>query len=530
MQERICSPPGKILGDFWRNLPKHLKITFFATFIAGVLTHGYVFSNFLLNHDGMSYFLPMVMGDTLRTLSSGRWFQDTALSLSGTIPVPWVIGLLSVFYLSLTATVVAACLELKRALYAVLVGVVLVTFPSAGVVFAYVHVADSIFLSVFLACLAAFVCKKFRFGFFFGAIILAFSLGIVQTYITMTAGLLVMMLILDILSKQERIQTLLLRSFKYLSCLVLGLVIYFLVLRYMLTTQGVTLSEYQGIDQMGQMPFYRYWALIQIAYQEFFSFFTAYTHDLPAVLVPISLPLILILVMLVLLVMSRPSNKDSIPQLILLLVLLALFPLAVTAIFIMGVHFIYLMLLYALSLVLVLMIALLDRLDISLQSMNLSVKKYIGVIACWISLATLVLIPYAHAVTLNGNYLQTDLVMRQTAHVSSTLTQRIRSFPGYVEGMPVVLVGYHTLGSTTAISQMQQHSPIFGFPTTEILIHWHSYQQFFEIFLGENMNLHFLRYNTTDGANFDTISALSIFPADGSMVIIDGALFIRMGH
>jgi len=531
MQERISSPPAKVLGDLWRRIPNNLKLTFFATFVAGVLVHGYMFANFLLNHDGMSYFLPMAAGDTLHTLTSGRWFQDTALALSGAIPMPWVIGLLSVFYLAITAAIIVACLELKRPLYSVLVGLLLVSFPATGVVFAYIQVADSIFLSVLLACFAPLLCKKFRFGVIFGALALALSLGIVQTYITMTAGLFIIMLILDILSKQESIKTLLLRGVKYISCLILGLAIYFVVLQYMLTTRGVTLTPYQGIDQMGQMPLYQYLELIGISYQEFFAFFTqppyGYLTDRFS-LIP-TLIFILIPVMLVLLVINHCRTKHSIPHLVLLGVLVALLPLAVNAIYIMGATFIYLMLLYALVLVFVLVVALLERLDISLQNMQSSVKKYVGVFVCWVSLAVLVFIPYDYFVVLNGNYLQTDLATRQTAHISSTLIQRVRAFPGYEDGMPVVLVGRHTAGSENVISQLHQHSPIFGFPTTNGLINWHSYHQFFEIFLGESINLHFLQDHGIREAHYEALSALTIFPADGSMMIADGMLFIRVG-
>ncbi|MCL2562564.1 MAG: glucosyltransferase domain-containing protein [Oscillospiraceae bacterium] len=529
MREYINSPPSKVLGDLRRRIPKNVKITFCATFIAGVLVHGYLFANFLLNHDGMSYFRQMAAGNTPHTLTSGRWFQGVAIALSGAIPVPWVIGFLSVFYLSLTAAIVVACLEVKRPLYSVLVGLILVTFPAAGVVFAYIQVADSVFLSVLLACFAVLLCKKFRFGFIFGAFSLALSLAIVQTYITLAAGLFVMMLILDILSKQESIKTLLLRGLKYVSCLVLGLAVYFSVLQYMLTTRGVTLSGYQGIDQMGQLPLYRYPRLIELAYQEFFGFFTQHSYGFLSTRLPFILPLILIPLIIVLLVINKRPNKRSIPHLILLAVLVALFPAAVNAIYIMGAHFVYLMLLYALALVFVLMAALSDRLDLSLQDMKSSVKKYIGIFVCWVSLAVLVFVPYNYFVVLNGNYLQTDLAIRQTTHVSSTLVQRVRAFPGYEDNMPVVLVGRHSAGSDAVISQLHEHSPMFGFPTTNGLINWHSYRQFFEIFLGEDINLQFLRDDTIRSEHYEALSELTIFPADGSMMIADGMLFIRVG-
>jgi len=543
-----------------RNIPGTIKITFVSTFIFGVLVHGYMLANFLINHDGLAYFA--YFADTFETnipdtLTSGRWFQDVAIAISGFAPMPWVIGLVSVFYLSVTACIIVACLEIKRAYCAALVGLILVTFPAAGVVFAYIQVADSILLSVLLACLSAYLSKKFRFGFLLGAIVLALSLGIVQTYITFTAGLFLIMLILDTLHKRESDKAILLRAVKYVSCLALGLILYVVVLQYMLATRDVVLTAYQGIDQMGRLPLRRYVRLTETAYREFFYFFLQHPYWFLTSRLQILnritfiLPLILSPAMLVWLAAKnwlsgegdqeegfRVKNRDwkrwlkrSMPRILLLGLFVILFPPAVNAIYIMGAHSVYLMLLYASSLVFVLVIALLDRLDVSLRDLKSSVKKYVGVFLCWVSLALLLFAPYNYFVLLNENYLRTDLTLRQTYHISSTLAERVRAFPGYVDGMTVVLAGHHSAGSDLIMYQLSRYNDMPGFPTTEQLINERSYHQFFPIFLGESLSLYLLQDDYVNRERFyEVISELEIFPAEGSMRIVEGALFIRMSE
>lgn len=551
MQNHLLSSPGQVLGDLWRNIPKTIKITFFSTFIFGVLVHGYMLANFIINYDGLSYFAyfsPEIPTNIPVTLTSGRWFQEIAILISGYIPMPWVTGLMSILYLSVTAGIIVACLEIKRSYCAVLIGLILVTFPAAGVVFAYIQVADSIFLSILLACLSAYLSKKFRFGFLLGAVALALSLGIVQTYITFTAGLFLIMLILDTLKAQEHYKTILLRGVKYFACLALGLATYFVVLQYMLYTRDAVLTAYQNIDQMGQAPLAQYPGLIRTAYREFFQFFSRHAYwFLPSTFRRVSriiflLPLVLIPTMMLLIASKNwkrakeyhiPAGRKQwakrfAPYALLLALFTLLFPLAVNAIYIMGAYFVYLMLLYASVLVFVLLISLLDRLDVSLQEFTSSIKKHFGSFVCWVSLALLVFTPYNYFVVLNGNYLQTDLVLRQAYHISSTLAARIRAFPGYVDGMAVVFVGQQVASSDIVLHQLTQDNNMVGFPTTNTFINWHTYNQFFHIFLGENINVYPHLNQALRDQHYEALSALTTFPAEGSMLIIGDVLFIRM--
>ncbi|MCL2827559.1 MAG: glucosyltransferase domain-containing protein [Oscillospiraceae bacterium] len=555
MRDSIFSSPGQALGGLWQNIPRTIKLTFAATFIFGLLVHGYMLANFLVNHDGISYFAyfsPSSPTNSPPTLSSGRWLQEIAILFTGYIPTPWVTGLMSVLYLSITASIIVACLEIKRTYCAILIGLILATFPAAGVVFAYIQVADSIFLSILLACLSAYLSRKFRFGVIFGAILLALSLGIVQTYITFTAGLFLIMLILDTLSKKESAKTILLRGIKYAACLALGLILYFVILWLTLRIRDVSLTAYQGIDQMGRISLTELPSQIRTAYREFFTFFTQHPYwFLSARLQRVSrliftLPLILIPAMMALIAAKnwsgakaqRESSKDrkrrmwhTMPYLCLLALFALLFPLAVNAIYIMGAHFIYLMLLYASVLVFVLLISLLDRLEVSLQGIQSSVKKHLGAFACWISLAVLLFAPYNYFVVLNGNYLQTDLALRQVYHISSTLAGRVRAFPGYEEGMPVVLVGHHSASSTMVMHQLSAHNAMVGFGTTNALINNpFAYTYFFHTFLGESLTLRFLRDEALREEHYEALSELAVFPAEGSMQVIDGMLFIRVSE
>ena len=165
-------PPGQALKKIWQIIPRNIKITFTATFIIGMLVHGYMLANFFLQHDALSNFLAFLHGISPgNTIRSGRWLQETAIASRGLISAPWLLGIISLFYLSITSCIVSLCLETKRIYSGIMIGVLLATFPTTETIFSYMYVADNAFLCALLACLSAFLCKKLRFGFIIGGII-----------------------------------------------------------------------------------------------------------------------------------------------------------------------------------------------------------------------------------------------------------------------------------------------------------------------------------------------------------------------
>ena len=75
---------------------------FLAALILGFCVHMYKFTNTLPRHDGVYNYY-----HTQNIIGSGRWFLMIACGISSFHDLPWLIGLLSVLYLAVSAVVVA---------------------------------------------------------------------------------------------------------------------------------------------------------------------------------------------------------------------------------------------------------------------------------------------------------------------------------------------------------------------------------------------------------------------------------------
>jgi len=533
--------PGNAFRKLWLLIPLVSKITFLSTFVVGFLVHGFLFSNLLLNnHDTLHFFT-----GAPNFIVSGRWLETFSYSLSGPVTMPWALGLLAIFYMSITACLIVACLGIKRIYCGILVGVILVAFPHTAVGFAYLGGVDGNNISILLACLSAYVSKKGRFGFIIGILFLTLALGINQISIAFTSGLFVIMLIFDLLQRELPLKTIIVRLVKYLSVLLIGIISYTVVLNILLTVRNITLWARQGIDQLGQTSVYQHLAGIPIAYREFVNYFyqrgffpTDELNRLTFVILAVSIVLMLaLLASKLFLPPSTDSEKSSLSgaplviRIVLLSLLLIAFPLAINPIHVLSpATFVGNMMLRSLLLFLVFVVALIDKIDLTLPQISPFFAKC-GVATTWVSLAVLVLFQYNHFIVVNENYVKSELVMRHTYHFASTMVDSIRATPEFNDDMQVVLVGNRSGNDDHVMRWFNQGGRrVRDFFDTNQLINSFGFGSFVRIILGENITFRFIW-----GAEFfdefrDELSDLNIYPSDGSKIIIDNILFIRMGY
>lgn len=95
--------------EFWKTKVKPTwKLAFCSTMVIGLLTHGYKFTNTLFVPDSLRNFY-----SDQNILGSGRWFLSIACGLSSYFDLPWLNGVLSIFYIALTMVVITELLQLQ---------------------------------------------------------------------------------------------------------------------------------------------------------------------------------------------------------------------------------------------------------------------------------------------------------------------------------------------------------------------------------------------------------------------------------
>ena len=223
------------------------SLPFFSALIVGFLTHMYVFVNKFPNSDAMTNF-----HFNQNMVTSGRWFLMPACAISSYYDLNWIIGVLSVLYLSVAAVLLTRFFEVKTRIGRILIPALLVTFPAVTSTAAYLYTMDGYMIAVILAILAPLLTKKYKWGFLPGGVLLAFSLGIYQAYLAMTV-LLCLFAIMEMVINRETLKKTWIAGVKYLAMGGIGGVLYYVILQICLAVSGKELDTYQGLNEMGSI-------------------------------------------------------------------------------------------------------------------------------------------------------------------------------------------------------------------------------------------------------------------------------------
>lgn len=119
------------IKDRIRGISRQSRVTFTATFVAGILAHMYTLTNKLPNYDELTFGAEGIGV----TVSSGRWGLEVLHRLStflvgGSYSLPWFSGLMAIMFMGLAACYVVKFLDIRRDILCVLTGSVLVVFPA----------------------------------------------------------------------------------------------------------------------------------------------------------------------------------------------------------------------------------------------------------------------------------------------------------------------------------------------------------------------------------------------------------------
>ena len=167
----------------------------FSAAVFGLLAYGFAMTNKLINHDeAHSLFIKGT------TVPSGRWGLGFLDTLFPNYSMPWIYGLLTVVFIAAGACILARVFRIENRLLQGLLGGTLVVFPSLIGLFGYMFTSCSFALSFLLAIVSvALVQSGQKWCLLPAAGCLVFSLSIYQSYISLAAGLLVVLLIREVL-------------------------------------------------------------------------------------------------------------------------------------------------------------------------------------------------------------------------------------------------------------------------------------------------------------------------------------------
>lgn len=228
-----------------------------ATFICGFIAHGYKFFNMLPTWDSMYSFY-----SNYSMATSGRCFYRLANGISSFYDIPWLIGILSLAYLSITNILLVELFHMKKRYTIILASGLLAVFPSVTSTFAYMFCADAYFLGLVFSVLGVYICSRYRHGMFSGALFICLSYGIYQAYISFSLILIIMLLLRDLYSEGYDRKRHIGLIVKYAGLIIIGSLFYIICYKFTLLITQQQLANYQGMDSLGIMTLGEYWQAI----------------------------------------------------------------------------------------------------------------------------------------------------------------------------------------------------------------------------------------------------------------------------
>ena len=142
--------PEDILKKIKQNIPIPWKACFVSAMVVGLVAHLYKLTNWLPNWDSLVF-----RYDPQNMIGLGRWFLPVVCAPSSYYDLPWLAGLLCLLFHGLGAVCICSMFRVRKNTTAMLIGALIISFPTVTSVLMYNYVADGYAIAFFLSCLAA---------------------------------------------------------------------------------------------------------------------------------------------------------------------------------------------------------------------------------------------------------------------------------------------------------------------------------------------------------------------------------------
>lgn len=410
------------------------KVSFWASMIWGLLAYTFAFTNKLLNHDEVS----QLFGKGA-TVSSGRWGLSILDNVLPNFSMPWIYGILTVFLIALSICILVRLFAIRSRLIQVVLAGSIMVFPSLIGLFGYMFTSSAYGVS-FLCAVAAVWCIRQKPPLFAipALALMGFSLSIYQSYISVAAGLLVVLLIQDLLLGDKAVPVIK-RGLWYVAFLLTALAGYYIATQILLRLLGIGFNDYATTNmtfRVSELP-----QKIGLAYGQFLHFFTMQQQALVPTVFSSTVHYILGLSCLVLMLvwLLGQKKKDS-GRILLFLVLIALLPLAINCMYLFTAPTsIHTLVLYGFVCLYVLAAVLLDTALLSEAPQR--IRKLLCRAALNLGIVALTLIVIINTYVANEAYLNLHLRYENSYAFYTSLLADLRINPEFQEGTKLAVVG-----------------------------------------------------------------------------------------
>ena len=518
-----------LLAVWNKKIPKYTKICLVTGLIVGWITHFYMLTHKIVNWDDANNMNAYGSGDYL-----GRWFLKYIHPLGGIHSIPAVHGVLFILLVAVSSCLILEITGIKSTTGAVLVPVVMMTFPSMASTMTFMFMAHTSGMGILMVCLAVYLMRKYRYGIIPCSVLLICVLGTYQSYISFAITLMLLGMINDLINNKKDFKDVFMEGI--FCVVVLGVSVLLYMWLSHVIYPNLDNETYGGVGNMGQIEVSQAPVLIARCYKRFLEFFlwkpfAFMTSTKQAANIGVC---VLAVVLFVTIVMKKKLYQDIL-KFILLIVVCSFVPLAAAFIYFMAPEVDYSMLmLYSYALIYVLVLALLEYCLIEWGSALLmdKTKKYACYLLAIVTIAAIFLSCYTDYLLTNKAYLRTDLASQRVASYFNRVIGFAEATEGFMAGDKLTILGefnYKDNPSSVEIDVLDAEAlrTLDGVALENGLITSGVRDNFIKIFVGYEM-ARLSGGEKQELMETDAYKEMSVYPSQGSVQKINGVWVVKM--
>lgn len=493
-----------------------------------LFAHGYRLSNTMFSHDSL---LEVVQDDSAWQIALGRFMHPILIFLRGGIGSPWLIGCLSLLWLTLSVGLLTELFSLRDPLSIMLTAGITICNPTLiSCNTAFLQWADFYSLSLLLSILGVFLCrKKNLLGKVLGILSMAVSMGIYQSYIcvSITLFMLCILLSLNEEGKTPSFINELLAGLKYCGCLLISAGIYYMVWKLFQRIFHIwTADTYNGMASVGVFDQSELFTLPQGAYLAVWNFFvhpdvfvTMTFHNISLSFLWVILLRaangVLLLKILWDLFQIKKEAKSTPLTVIMDILLLLLLPMGMNLVYLLSKGMEHTLMIFAFSLFYFLAILCSEKKPARQKGITLKRLCLLLPIAA---------VLWCNIVYGNQAYLKKSLQEKAAASLLTRIVTQMEQTEGYIPGItPVAFSGYFTNSPyLRSLPGFEEITP-YGMGETSLTYMGTDYA-----FLKYELNVPI--NETRVYADDPMVSKMPVYPEKGSIAYVDGILVVKISE
>ncbi|MBR1470879.1 MAG: glucosyltransferase domain-containing protein [Lachnospiraceae bacterium] len=483
----------------------------------GMAAHAYVFFHNTFSHDSLTEFNAAVFGNEWK-MQLGRVFVPVYRFLfRGDINLPWVIGFLSLLFIfgAVYLSAVLFGVKKKRILF-FMGGIYSANLTVSATAATFINDLDSNMLALLLSVLSVYLWKKQKNGFVWGILPLGISLGLYQSYISTAIALILISLIVDLLDGKKAAEAFG-EGLKGIGMLIGAGILYLICMKLMLLVGSVALKtdNYNSVTGFTSLKLSELPRLFGLGYIRTVYRILAVNASYPQGMI-IGLHIVLLIIGGICFIKALMKKSTGGRERILACVLLLLLPIGMNASYVLAGGMSHELMHYAFWLIYLFMLLLVEK-------ENSISRTAAG--------AVLLVLLWGNVRMANTLYLKKNMEYDANLSFFTRVADRMEQTEGYASGdTPVVFVelpvhlmkdpaGFEMAGSVTGA--WKEYVPMG-------MDRW-SYQAYFDYVL-LNPAVMADAGTWSDMQSDPRVREMPIYPAAGSLQMIDGVLVVRLGR